>query len=63
MSKEEWQLLGYGLLTAILMALFLVPILAYKINLPKPIAEGVLGLIALVVFSLYKYVGHRKRKL
>jgi hypothetical protein len=61
MTHDEWRLLRYGLLTAILMALALVPILLHNTNFPRPVAEGILGGIALVVFLLSKYMERRKK--
>jgi hypothetical protein len=60
MTQDEWRLLRYGMLTAILMALVLVPILIKDMNFPKLAAEGILGIIALAVFLLYKYMERRK---
>ncbi|MGB8128653.1 MAG: hypothetical protein WCG81_02560 [Candidatus Angelobacter sp.] len=59
MTKDEWRLLGYGSLAAFLMALFLVPILVWHKNFPRFLAEIVLGVIALTVFALSKYMEHR----
>ena len=61
MTRDEWRLLRYGMLTAILMALVLVPILRHNMNFPKLAAEGILGAIALAVFLLSKYMEHRKK--
>jgi len=61
MTHDEWRLLGYGLLTAILMALVLVPILSHNINFSKLAAEAILGAIALAVFLLSKYMDRRKK--
>lgn len=61
MTHDEWRLLRYGLLTAFLMALFLVPIFIYKTNFPKLAAEAILGAIALAVFLLSKYMERRKK--
>jgi hypothetical protein len=61
MTHDEWRLLGYGTLTAFLMALVLVPILLHNINFPKSVAEGILGAIALAVFLLSKYMERRKK--
>jgi hypothetical protein len=61
MTHDEWRLLRYGLLTAFLMALVLVPILLDNISFPKPVAEGILGAIALAVFQLSKYIERRKK--
>jgi hypothetical protein len=61
MAYDEWRSLGYGMLTALLMLLVLVPILAHNKNFPKVVAEGILGAIALAVFLLSKYMEHRKK--
>ena len=61
MSKDEWKLLGYGLLAAFLMCLVLVPILMHDINFPKVAAEAILMVIGGVVFLLYKYAERRKK--
>ena len=54
MSRDEWRLLGYGMLTALVMGLVLVPILLHDKNFPKLAAEGILGAVALVVFAVSK---------
>jgi ABC-type Fe3+-siderophore transport system permease subunit len=61
MKKDEWKLLGYGLLTALLMGLVLVPILVHNINFPKRAAEAILTAIAGAVFLLYRYIERRKK--
>jgi hypothetical protein len=61
MTHDEWRLLRYGLLTALLMALVLVPILRHNMNFPRSAAEGILGGIALGVFLLSKYIERRKK--
>ena len=61
MTHDEWRLLGYGLITALLMALVLVPILMHNINFPKLAAEAILGAIALAIFLLSKYMQRRKK--
>jgi hypothetical protein len=61
MTHDEWRLLRYGTLTALLMALALVPILIHNRNFPKSAAEGILGAIALGVFLLSKYIERRKK--
>jgi hypothetical protein len=61
MTHDEWRLLRYGILTAFLMALVLVPILLRNKNFPRSAAEGILGAIALAVFLLPKYLERRKR--
>jgi len=61
MTHDEWRLLRYGLLTATLMAFVVVPILLYKPNFPKLLAEVILGAIALGIFVLSKYMESRKR--
>jgi len=57
---DQRRLLGYGLLTAVLMASFLVPLFVYKVNIPKWAAEAVLAAIAGAVFLLSKYMERRK---
>lgn len=42
------------------MALVLVPILLHNMNFPKLLAEAILGVIALGVFALSKYMQRRK---
>ena len=61
MTHDEWRLLGYGLLTAFLMALVLVPILLNNKNFSKLAAEGILGVLALAVFLLSKYMERRAK--
>jgi len=61
MTHDEWRLLRYGLLTASLMGLVLVPILLHNRTFPKLAAEGILGAIALAVFLLSKYMYRRKK--
>src|SRR6266852_788937 len=61
MTHDEWRLLGYGMLTAFLMALVLVPILLHDRNFPRLAAEGILGAIALAVFLLSRYMGRRTK--
>jgi hypothetical protein len=61
MTSDEWRLLGYGMLTAVLMALVLVPILLHNKNFPRLVAEGILGAVALAVFALSKYMERRKK--
>lgn len=62
MTHDEWRLLGYGILTASLMMLSLVPILIHDRNFSKPFAEGILASIALTVFLLSKHMEHRKKQ-
>jgi uncharacterized BrkB/YihY/UPF0761 family membrane protein len=61
MTKDDWRLLRYGLLTALLMALVLTPIFIYEPNFPKLAAEAILGVIAGAVFLLSKYMESRKK--
>jgi len=61
MTHDQWRLLGYGLLTAFLMALVLVPILLHDKNFPRLAAEGILGALALAVFLLSKYMERRAK--
>ncbi len=58
--SDQSRLFGYGLLAAALMAIFLVPVFAYNINVPKWAAELVLAGIAGAVFLLAKYREHRR---
>ncbi len=60
-NKDQWRLLGYGLLTASLMALFAVPILIYDKNFPKLAGEAILAVIAGAVYWLSKYMERRKK--
>jgi len=58
--EDQRRLLGYGLLTAVLMASFLVPLFIYRVSFPKWAAEAVLAAIAGAVFLLSKYLERRK---
>jgi len=60
MTRDEWRLFGYGVLTASLTALVLVPILVRDRSFPRLPAEAILGAIAIGVFLLSKYMEHRK---
>ena len=57
--QDERRLLGYGLLTAILMAAVLIAILTHDRSFPKADAEAILGAIALAVYLLSKYMQPR----
>jgi hypothetical protein len=57
---DQRRLFGYGLLAAILMASFLVPLLAFKIDVPKWVARAVCSAIGVAVFLLSKYMERRK---
>jgi hypothetical protein len=61
MTHDEWRLLGYGTLTAFLMALVLMPILLHDKNFPRSAAEVILGALALAVFLLSKYMERRTK--
>ena len=61
MTHDEWRLLGYGLVTACLMVVVLLPILIYKPNFPKLGAEAILGAVAVAVFLLSKHMERRKK--
>jgi hypothetical protein len=61
MTNEEWRLLVYGILTALVVALVLVPILVHDKNFPRAAAEGILAAVALAVFGLSKYMERRKK--
>jgi hypothetical protein len=56
MTKDEWRLLRYGLLAALLMILVLVPIHRHK-SFPGSLAEIILGCIAVAVFALIQIHG------
>jgi uncharacterized membrane protein YfcA len=58
--EDQRRLLGYGLLAAVLMASFLVPLFVYRVSFPKWAAEAVLAAIAGAVFLLSKYMERRK---
>jgi uncharacterized membrane protein len=60
MTHDERRLLCYGLLTAALMGMVLVPILMHDPKFPKSIAELILGAIALAVFGFSRLIGRRK---
>jgi Kef-type K+ transport system membrane component KefB len=61
MTKDDWRLLRYGLLTALIMAVVLTPILIRDVGFPKLAAEAILGVIAGAIFLLSKYMEHRKK--
>jgi putative effector of murein hydrolase len=61
MTRDEWRLLGYGVMTAALMGLVLVPILLHNRNFPRLAAEGILGAVAFAVFGFSKYMERRKK--
>jgi peptidoglycan/LPS O-acetylase OafA/YrhL len=58
--EDQRRLLGYGLLAAVLMASFLVPLFVHRVSFPKWLAEAVLVAIAGAVFLLSKYLERRK---
>ena len=60
-NKDQWRLLGYGLLTAALMALFLTPIIVYKIPIPRLVAEAVMAAIACAVYWVSKRLERRTK--
>ena len=60
-NKDQWRLLGYGLLTVSLIAVFLVPIFVYKIDLPKWAVEAVVIAIAGAVYWLSKCMERRTK--
>jgi hypothetical protein len=61
MTHDEWRLLGYGVLAALLLALILVPILLHNMNFSKLLAEGILGAVAMAVFAVSKYMERRNK--
>src|SRR6202007_3231923 len=56
LSKDEWRLLGPGLLAALPMELALWPIFAYNIQMPKILQYAICGAIAVAVFLLSEYM-------
>lgn len=58
--RDQRRLLGYGLLAAVLMACFLVPLFMYRVKFPRWAAEGILAAIAGAVFLLSKYLERRR---
>ncbi len=58
--EDQRRLLGYGLLAAVLIASFLVPLFVYRVSFPKWAAETVLAAIAGAVFLVSKYLERRK---
>jgi len=60
-NKDQWRLLGYGLLTGLLMALFLVPIFRYNINLPRWAFMTVFAAIAYGAYRLSRYMEDRRK--
>lgn len=61
MTHDEWRLLRYGLLTALLIVLILWPLLANNQDIPKSEGEAIVGAVALAVFALSKYMEWRKK--
>jgi len=61
MSKDDWRLLGYGLLAALLISLALWPIFIYRIKFPKIVGELICAAIAGAVFLLSKYRAGRNK--
>jgi hypothetical protein len=54
LTKDEYRLLGYGILTAALVAAALVPIFAFNLKVPKIVTEAIVAAIAVAVFSFSK---------
>jgi hypothetical protein len=61
MSKDEWRLLRYGVLAALLMSVALWPIFIYRVKLPTIVGELICGAIAGGVFLLSKYRAGRRK--
>ena len=57
--EDQRRLLEYGLLTAVLMAAFLVPTSMFKLSIPRVVVWVILVAIAGAVLSLSKFVEHR----
>lgn len=61
MTKDEWRLLGYGLVTASLMFLVLTPIVLRYKNFPRSLGELIMGVIAVAVFAFARYMERRRK--
>jgi hypothetical protein len=59
-GARDQRLLGYGLLPAVLMAGFLVPVLIFHVNLSKGATEAILGAIGIAAFMLSSYMEIRE---
>ena len=60
-NKDQWRLLGYGLLAAILMGLVLGPIIVYVPDFPRWGAELILAGIGIGVYFLSKRMESRPK--
>lgn len=54
MTKDEYRLLGYGILTAVLVAAALSPIFAFNLKVPRIVTEVIVAAIAVAVFGISK---------
>ena len=59
-TEDQRRLLAYGLLAAVLMSAFLVPLFVYNVKVPRWAAQAVLAAIAGAVFLLSKYMEGRR---
>lgn len=50
MTKDEYRLLGYGILTVVLIAAVVLPFLAFNLMLPRIVMEAIVAAIAVAVF-------------
>jgi hypothetical protein len=60
-NKDQWRLLGYGLLTAVLMALVVISMFSLNLNLPLWGGALILVVIGGAVFRLSKYMERRSK--
>jgi hypothetical protein len=60
-NKDQWRLLGYGLLTGILMLLSFLPILKYNINFPNWAVVTLFAVIAYGVYRLSEFMKGRSK--
>ena len=60
--NDKRRLLGYGLLAAVLMAAFLIPVFVYHVNVPKVAAEAVLAAIGVAVFLFSEWMQRRDNR-
>jgi hypothetical protein len=62
LKKDEWRLLGFGLLAALLIELVLWPIFSHHIHLPRLAGYLIVLAIAGAVYIFAEYARRRKRQ-